>query len=183
MAAPHQGLIAERWARFPRAQQILMIANEMNRASKLFGPADPERLRGGHERVLALANLTIQVTGSRSLHRDCCASGISWPSSTSHPSPTPLPMARASGPCCSSTPRPGSNSLTSPAPPASKGRRPRWRQALLRRLRSPSRACSRPRSSAAPSGSPRGACARRSGRTPLPPCPRSRAGARGRRPG
>ena len=70
MAAPHAGLSAERWASFPRAQQILMIANEMNRASKLFAPVDRERLRGGHERVLALANLTIQVTDSRSLRRE-----------------------------------------------------------------------------------------------------------------
>lgn len=67
MAARHTGISAERWASFPRAQQILMIANEMNRASKLFGPADRDRLRGSYERVLALANLTIQVTDSRSL--------------------------------------------------------------------------------------------------------------------
>lgn len=70
MAAPHEGLSAERWARFSRAQQILMIANEMNRVSRLFAPADRERLRAGQERVLALANLTIQVTPSRSLRRE-----------------------------------------------------------------------------------------------------------------
>ena len=46
MAAAHKGLSAERWAAFPRSQQILMIANEMNRASKLFPAADRERLRG-----------------------------------------------------------------------------------------------------------------------------------------
>jgi hypothetical protein len=70
MAAQHAGLSAERWASFPRSQQILMIANEMNRASKLFAPADRDRLRSGHERVLALANLTIELTGSRSLRRE-----------------------------------------------------------------------------------------------------------------
>jgi hypothetical protein len=70
MSAQHSGLSPERWAGFPRAQQILMIANEMNRASKLFGPADQERLRGSYERVLALANLTVQVTDSRSLRRE-----------------------------------------------------------------------------------------------------------------
>ena len=70
MAAAHAGISLERWASFPRAQQILMIANEMNRVSKLFAPADRERLRGAHERVLALANLTIQVTDSRSLRRE-----------------------------------------------------------------------------------------------------------------
>jgi len=70
MAAQHAGLSPERWAAFPRGQQILMIANEMNRASKLLGPLDRERLRTSHERVLALADLTIQVTGSRSLRRE-----------------------------------------------------------------------------------------------------------------
>jgi len=70
MAAGHAGLSAERWAGFPRSQQILMIANEMNRASKLLGPADCDRLRASYERVLALANLTVQVTDSRSLRRE-----------------------------------------------------------------------------------------------------------------
>jgi hypothetical protein len=69
-ASQHQGLSPERWARYPRAQQILTIANEMNRASKLLGPADRDRLRGSYERALALANLTIQVTDSRSLRRE-----------------------------------------------------------------------------------------------------------------
>ena len=70
MTAQHAGLSAARWAGFPRAQQILMIANEMNRASKLLDPADRERFRGSYERVLALANLTVQVTDSRSLRRE-----------------------------------------------------------------------------------------------------------------
>lgn len=70
MAARHAGMTASRWAGYPRGQQILMIANEMNRASKLLGPGDAERLRGSYERVLALANLTIQVTDSRSLRRE-----------------------------------------------------------------------------------------------------------------
>jgi hypothetical protein len=70
MATQHAGLSLERWASFARGQQILMIANEMNRASKLLGAADRERLRTSHERVLALANLTIQATDSRSLRRE-----------------------------------------------------------------------------------------------------------------
>jgi hypothetical protein len=70
MAAQHAGLSPERWARFPRGTQILMIANEMNRASKLLRPDDRERLRGSHERVLALTDLTITVTESRSLRRE-----------------------------------------------------------------------------------------------------------------
>ena len=55
MAAQHSGISPERWASYPRAQQLLMIANEMNRASRLFGPEDRERLLASYERVLALA--------------------------------------------------------------------------------------------------------------------------------
>jgi len=66
----HAGLTAERWARHPRGQQVLMIANEMNRASKLLGSNDRERLRGSYERILALTDLTIQVNPSRSLRRE-----------------------------------------------------------------------------------------------------------------
>jgi len=65
MATQHAGLSPERWARYPRGQQILMIANEMNRASKLLGPRDHDRLRGSYERVLALTDLTIQVNEDR----------------------------------------------------------------------------------------------------------------------
>lgn len=70
MAIQHAGLTLERWAAYPRSQQILMIANEMNRAGKLLAAEDRERLRGSYERVLALADLTIQVTESRSLRRE-----------------------------------------------------------------------------------------------------------------
>ena len=70
MTSQHAGLSPERWARTPRGQQILMIANEMNRASKLLGPADRDRLLGSYERVLALTDLTIQVNEARSLRRE-----------------------------------------------------------------------------------------------------------------
>jgi len=66
----HASLSPERWARFPVEQRLLMIANEMNRASKLFSPEDAERLRHGYERVLALVDLTVEVTRRRSLRRE-----------------------------------------------------------------------------------------------------------------
>jgi hypothetical protein len=69
-AAQHSGLSPERWRRYPRGQQILMIANEMNRASKLFDPSDRDRLGSAYERVLALTDLTVQVAESRSLRRE-----------------------------------------------------------------------------------------------------------------
>ena len=40
----HASLTLERWAAFPRDEQLLMIANEMNRASKLLAPQDESRL-------------------------------------------------------------------------------------------------------------------------------------------
>ena len=70
MAAQHAGLSPERFARFTRGQQLLTIANEMNRASKLFGAEDLDRLRGAYERVMSLADLTVQVNDSRSLRRE-----------------------------------------------------------------------------------------------------------------
>ena len=66
----HASLTPERWAAFSREQQVLMIANEMNRASKLFGPEDRGRLRNAYERILRLADLTVEVQDSRSLRRE-----------------------------------------------------------------------------------------------------------------
>jgi hypothetical protein len=66
----HAGLSAERWAAFSREQQLLMIANEMHRASRLFGPDDRDRLRNAYERVLRLADLTVAVQEGRSLPRE-----------------------------------------------------------------------------------------------------------------
>jgi hypothetical protein len=47
-----------------------MVANEMNRASKLLGPEDAQRLLGSYERVLALTDLTIQVNPRPALRRE-----------------------------------------------------------------------------------------------------------------
>jgi len=66
----HASFDAGRWSAFSRDQQILMIANEMNRAARLFAPADRGRLANAYERVLRLADLTVQVQASRSLRRE-----------------------------------------------------------------------------------------------------------------
>ena len=66
----HASLTPERWAGFGRDQQILMIANEMNRAGRLFGPGDRTRLANAYERVLRLADLTAEAQPSRSLRRE-----------------------------------------------------------------------------------------------------------------
>jgi hypothetical protein len=66
----HAGLTAERWAAFGPDQRILMIANEMHRASKLLGPEDRGRLRNSYERVLRLADLTVEVDRRPGLRRE-----------------------------------------------------------------------------------------------------------------
>jgi hypothetical protein len=66
----HASLTPERWAVHGRDRQLLMIANEMNRASRLFGAGDAERLAHAYERVLRLVDLTVQVQPARSLRRE-----------------------------------------------------------------------------------------------------------------
>ena len=68
--AQHTGLTPERFARFSRGQQLMAIANEMNRASELFAPEDLARLGKAYERVLALVDLTVEVNDDRSLRRE-----------------------------------------------------------------------------------------------------------------
>lgn len=66
----HHGLTRERWSSFSTAQQILMIANEMNRAKRLFSPLDKNGLALCYERVLYLTDLAIQLNLSRGLRRE-----------------------------------------------------------------------------------------------------------------
>lgn len=66
----HAGLTAERWVRFPHPQRILMIANEMNRATRLMGPGDSTSRQLAYERVLRLVDLTVAVADRRSVRRE-----------------------------------------------------------------------------------------------------------------
>lgn len=66
----HAGLTTERWERFSHSQRVLMIANEMNRASRLMGTDDANSRRLAYERVLRLADLTVAVAGRRSVRRE-----------------------------------------------------------------------------------------------------------------
>jgi hypothetical protein len=68
--ALHAGLTPERWTKFSLDQQILMIANEMNRAAKLAAPEDGERLRSSYERALELTDLTIATRAEPGLRRE-----------------------------------------------------------------------------------------------------------------
>jgi len=68
--AQHAGLSVERWAQFSLDQQLLMIGNEMNRASKLMAPAERGRLELAYERALHLTDLTIRLHHRRALRRE-----------------------------------------------------------------------------------------------------------------
>jgi len=66
----HASLSPERWARFSLDQQILMIANEMQRASALLGARDAESRRRAYERALRLLDLTVATQKKRTLRRE-----------------------------------------------------------------------------------------------------------------
>jgi hypothetical protein len=66
----HAGLTEERWARFDLDQQVLMIANEMNRNGRLLdAEGSGPRLRG-YERILRLTDLTVAVQSRAALRRE-----------------------------------------------------------------------------------------------------------------
>lgn len=66
----HASLGIERWARFELDQQILMIANEMQRGSRLLGELDRAGLGRCYERVLNLTDLTVTAQGKATLRRE-----------------------------------------------------------------------------------------------------------------
>lgn len=66
----HAGLGAERWSAFDPDQQVLMIANEMNRTSRLLGGEDPGSRRRGYERILRLTDLTVETGCRAGLRRE-----------------------------------------------------------------------------------------------------------------
>ncbi len=68
--AQHASLSPERWSKFSRDQQLLMIANEMNRGLRSSDEVDLDGLRRCCERVLRLADLTAEVNAERSLRRE-----------------------------------------------------------------------------------------------------------------
>jgi hypothetical protein len=70
MNTQHGSLSPQRWSSFTFDQQILMIANEMNRGSKLLTPLDRARLFPCYERVLALTDLTVRVQDRPSRRRE-----------------------------------------------------------------------------------------------------------------
>ncbi len=66
----HASLSPERWATFSRDQQILMIGNEMNRATRRLRLADRPGLLLAYERILRLVDLTVEVQTGYGLRRE-----------------------------------------------------------------------------------------------------------------
>lgn len=66
----HSSLSPERWSAFGLDKQILMIGNEMNRASQLMGPEDLASRQRSYERILRLVDLTVEVQQRRNLRRE-----------------------------------------------------------------------------------------------------------------
>jgi len=55
----HKSLTVERWAEFGFEHQVLMIANELNRAASSLKRGDPAEVRICYERALELMQLTL----------------------------------------------------------------------------------------------------------------------------
>jgi hypothetical protein len=66
----HASLTPERWKRFDLGQQILMIANEMKRASALMAAEDRSTQKRSYERVLRLLDLTVATSSKATLRRE-----------------------------------------------------------------------------------------------------------------
>ncbi|HOX45558.1 MAG TPA: hypothetical protein PK668_18310 [Myxococcota bacterium] len=70
MAGQHAGLSPARWAEFSLGEQLLMIGNELHRASRALAQDGGERLRACYERALALTDLTVEVQPRPGLRRE-----------------------------------------------------------------------------------------------------------------
>jgi hypothetical protein len=66
----HASLSPSRWRTFSVDQQLLMIANEMNRASKLMTSDLSTHRMSAYERTLQLTDLTIESQDRRAFRRE-----------------------------------------------------------------------------------------------------------------
>ncbi|MCP4896923.1 MAG: hypothetical protein GY906_08100 [bacterium] len=66
----HASLSPDKWLRFSPEKQVLMISNEMNRASRLLSKADADSRGLAYERVLRLVDLSVEVAEKRTLRRE-----------------------------------------------------------------------------------------------------------------
>jgi hypothetical protein len=54
----HKTLTVEKWSRYPREQQVMMIANELNRAKNWIDKNSVMEVNSSYERALELTDLT-----------------------------------------------------------------------------------------------------------------------------
>jgi len=66
----HKNLNSEKWASFDKSRQILMIANELNRAKNWIVKKDLEEVSNCYERAFELLDLTISLTIKRTLQKE-----------------------------------------------------------------------------------------------------------------
>lgn len=66
----HKTLTEEKWSQFPFYKQIIMIANEINRAKNWIVKGDSEEVRICYEKALELIDLTVAVLVDRKVLRE-----------------------------------------------------------------------------------------------------------------
>jgi len=66
----HKNLDIKKWSKFSKSQQILMIANELNRAKNWFLRNDLEEVNNCYERAFELLDLTINLTTRKNLLKE-----------------------------------------------------------------------------------------------------------------
>lgn len=66
----HRNLSESRWRDFGFDRQVLMVANELNRAGHSLERSDPEEARVSYERALELIQLTLCVARGASRLRE-----------------------------------------------------------------------------------------------------------------
>ena len=66
----HKTLTPEKWQKFAEAQQVLMIANEINRAINRIKKNDWEEVNNCYERAFELLDLTVSLTKKKNKRRE-----------------------------------------------------------------------------------------------------------------
>lgn len=66
----HKNLNIQKWAKYKFPQQILMIANEINRAKNCCLKNDFNGVKRAYERALELVWLTLECTGERNRRKE-----------------------------------------------------------------------------------------------------------------
>ncbi len=66
----HKNLSIEKWSTFNRGKQLLMIANEINRAKNWMQKGDSKEVMNSYNRAFELVDLTISVIDEEHMLRE-----------------------------------------------------------------------------------------------------------------